>query len=1640
MKKWLLLSLGSLLSIGLSAQVDTLFIETFDPGDSITTLSLGTATTTWKDTNNVWISGSGSYHGRVQAPAIGSNSSEVVFRTNSFSTIGKSFVFLEFYQIAKINQVNSGLIRISTDGGTTWTTINNNNVNYLGSSNWRSSSNFQEASYNIPNQGINHWFAGTDPPVANTWWQFEKFDISSLATGPTGAGFANVQIEFSCFEVLNPNLTARPYGAGWWVDNLVVTGSNCELFPPLFHFNYTPIPCFPVRPTGAITQEPTNNYKVGARVTDTVPGGAANPSWVSGIDSVSVFYRVINSSGTSAWQNFKLNLTSAPSYEYQGTFQNVQLGDTIEYYFRAWDLACPNTTRFPDSLANPQNAYIRFWPQLGLPLKCGAPDCGTLPGTIKTFPWVENFEGPQWIAGSGLGDMGTGHRGNFPNEQSGMNYWNVQPPENSTGYAWSIRTGTTGTPFTGPNGNHTQNGAKYIYAECSQGNQNTTTTLITPCIDLTNVPVNNCMAFEYYYHFFGEDMGTMRIDIDTGATNPSWWNGYQFVRKEQQDSMTDPWKRGLLDLSPFYGTFIRIRMLSAKQTSNVGSFARGDMAIDDLKIFNNPVQDAELTFVDIDTRKCSYGSAESLSVIVRNSGCGTLTSLPIQIQLNNGTILNETLTGLNLEMGDTTMYQLTTTLNLSPIGRHRIKAWSNASVDADRSNDTAVSLPIENIVAWSAFPHTMDFESLSKGAINPVLNPFNDSLWKIRTGLDPNYTWFVDDDYTITRSTGPRQGYYRGGKYLYTEATTSSGNVITYLENKRCIDIGILSKPTLEFFYHAYGANISKIAIEYTDLNTMGYDVWQELPNSATTNFQSGVMDEFKYHTVDLSSIKNGAVKIRIAVHRTGVGDLADVAFDNVTIFDRQSVDLGVQFITWPKYSWPANQVFNGVAETVEVYNYGTTSVSNVGVSMSITPKCGPNAGVATVFSSTSNVSIAPNQAATIALPNIDIIVPNGDCEICAYTTITNDAYSYNDTVCKIVPGVGVMDLDFYDDFDNCDYDEFGFFNWSSSNTAVTYLQWERGQAPSGSQFSSLQANDNIWATSLSVGYFLDGKKEYLRFPSLDGFDTVVSATIAFYQNVDMGPGAAGTVEFFSTASTSPTWKEVGGNLATFSNIGQNWYSGYFGTLQGPAGTDVTLGFTGSSVNGAHPSGWAYSVFPMSQFNFEPNAVQMRFKFSSIAGSNTSRTFEGWAIDDFEVYIPPQNSATPEDWVFTNPLQIPTFAQPLDIFIRNTGAKVLDSCEVKVQWFDDASGSNILWDGPWERAISPPYFINNSRFRFDYSDSIPGSTVTTGIHQMCMITRRPNKKIDNRPSDDTVCYPVAVLPEYEFDIANGDSVYCNDFELGNGALPFIALNTETYARGRWSWEQGTPTQFPGAYSGNSCWMTGLDSNYRSRDKSGLFTPVFVIDTSTAYEMTFMHKFETEKYHDGGVVEVTLDGGRSWQVLGFANENNWYNTEYVTALDIIKPGWTDTADWDTARYIFRFDTAANRAVFRFRFESDWSIQDKGWAIDNFCIKSTTENPSFVIGSKEYNPVPDSYIGELSPNPSTDITHLPIFNAQAKDIHVDIVNVLGQAVMSKDYHLERGSATMVFETLEYTPGIYFVNLSIDGERVTRKLIVR
>ena len=53
----------------------------------------------------------------------------------------------------------------------------------------------------------------------------------------------------------------------------------------------------------------------------------------------------------------------------------------------------------------------------------------------------------------------------------------------------------------------------------------------------------------------------------------------------------------------------------------------------------------------------------------------------------------------------------------------------------------------------------------------------------------------------------------------------------------------------------------------------------------------------------------------------------------------------------------------------------------------------------------------------------------------------------------------------------------------------------------------------------------------------------------------------------------------------------------------------------------------------------------------------------------------------------------------------------------------------------------------------------------------------------------------------------------------------------------------------------------------------------------------MHQFSTELYHDGGTVDITFDG-INWHPVGTNLYGaTWFNTSFVTSLDVYNPGWT-----------------------------------------------------------------------------------------------------------------------------------------------------
>ncbi len=1621
MNKFIFLAFALGWSLFIPAQVYVAYYENFDPPsgpDSVTTYSLGSASNLWKDTNLVAVSSPKSYWGQVER-GVGY---KVVFETEPFNTKTTPYIFLSFYQICKIYTVNKGSIQIWNNVTRTWIYVDGNNSNYLGSSgNFKSQGYFTETSYSNEND---LWDFNNNSTPTNSWWKFEQFDISDLAYNKIlNSGYDSVKVRFLCeYNFLPPGTTPR---AGWFVDDLMVTEATCELYPPKLNFDYNPIPCFSNNPKGSLQATSTNSYKIGVEAEDSII------NTTSGLDSVAIFYRN-HSSGV--WQSAKMNLASGIEYHY--TIPNLFVGDTVDYYVKAWDNACPNVSREPDSNLIP---FYTFWPTDDIPPKCGRAACGKFPFIINQFPWVEDFEGNLWIVGTGTGNTGTQHRGNFPNEQRGQRYWEVHPNEQVRGYAWSIRNTPTATPLTGPSQDHTTLGSKYLYVEASQGNHLHASQLITPCIDLTSV--TDCYMFEFYYHSYGKNIGTLEIDIDTGSIAPAWWNAYSRIRGQQQTSSTDPWKRALIPLLPFNGKMIRVRFNSIKQSPSGSGSDEGDMAIDDFRIFEPLQFEAEmLEYSEPINGLCSYAN-EQVKIVVRNNGCDTIRKLPIAFQVNSAVVQLDTIK-VSIGLADTLSYSFIRLADLSSINTYTIKAWiNNLARDTIKSNDT-ITWAINHYPQHSTFPFFMDFDNAPVGTNQTGVPAFVTEI-----GQDPNFQWVIGEKLTTTRNTGPFSGYYRKGKYMYTEATGSSAKrVSTFLTSEHCIDLTGMNKPTMDFFYHMYGGNFRYLQIQVS-LARKNNQNWGAIPGGGNTirpsssNF-SGELSDWVFHRVDLSRYAGQQIKLRFNLTRnSSAGDRADLAIDKVVIYDLISSDGGVVELDRPYYGSFAGNPFE---PSIEVRNYGTSDLINPQVQLEITPLCGPNKGVSVTYPYNSNITIKSDSSGTIHLIGTGAVLPLGDCRVCAYTSIAGDSYNFNDTACRVFSGIGKYNIPFEDDFDNCVYSSTGFVVRNSSPTGGL-LQWELGAPTNNGAITSVKSSLNCWATNID-GPFIDGTTEILRFPLLDNFDTIQQAEIRFWQFLDMGSlgDVAGTLEFLTSSNTfKPIGKSIiNSNLGLYdsTNVGSllpvsNWFLSNYGDLSIPilrTSTSPGLGEPGWTYNN---SGWIFSAFPLSQFNLDTNVQVFQFRFASAPGTNPSGPMAkgGWAIDDIEIYIPPQNSVGPLDVKVVSPLVIPKLDQYLEVVMRNTGVKLLtkNAVDISIDGKPFLGSDTVYYGG---RGI-----VFGNRAKHLYKHTWQARDVTTGTHQLKIITSMPNFKRDDLPFDDTTTATIQVLSDYDFNRATNDTIYCNDFEDNSGVLPFFAANTHTYFDGSTSWEKGDPVQFAPPPSGDSVWMTGLAIDYKSRDSSSLYTPAFNVDSSETYEISFYHWYETEKYHDGGNFEVSLNGGRTWRVIGFSNESNWYNTDHVTALDIIKPGWSGNSErWDTATYVFTFDNIYT-AIFRFRFESDWDIHNKGWAIDQFCMKLTDKNPQLIIGRDEYTPSQSTYIGDLAPNPSGDISFLPMFISQPKDIKIKVHNLIGQLVYSDEIKLQEGSHQLMLDTFDWGSGVYVVNIELDSKTATRKLVV-
>lgn len=173
----------------------------------------------------------------------------------------------------------------------------------------------------------------------------------------------------------------------------------------------------------------------------------------------------------------------------------------------------------------------------------------TCTGTIiNTFPYAETFD-------SGIGD------------------WTQNSGDDGD---WSQTSGATPSGTTGPS-DDAIGGGSYLFTEASTNGlgSNATVILTSPCYNLANLTDAN---FSFYYHMFGDNLGTLLLEITADDGN-NWTTIFS-----QTGGSEDLWKLENISLSSYNGQVVKFRF-----TGTTGSTYSSDIAIDQISISDLPI-------------------------------------------------------------------------------------------------------------------------------------------------------------------------------------------------------------------------------------------------------------------------------------------------------------------------------------------------------------------------------------------------------------------------------------------------------------------------------------------------------------------------------------------------------------------------------------------------------------------------------------------------------------------------------------------------------------------------------------------------------------------------------------------------------------------------------------------------------------------------------------------------------------------------------------------------------------------------------------------------------------------------------------------------------------------------------------------
>lgn len=305
----------------------------------------------------------------------------------------------------------------------------------------------------------------------------------------------------------------------------------------------------------------------------------------------------------------------------------------------------------------------------------------------------------------------------------------------------------------------------------------------------------------------------------------------------------------------------------------------------------------------------------------------------------------------------------------------------------------------------------------------------------------------------------------------------------------------------------------------------------------------------------------------------------------------------------------------------------------------------------------------------------------------------------------------------------------------------------------------------------------------------------------------------------------------------------------------------------------------------------------------------------------------------------------------------------------------------------------------------------------------------------------SICtYDVLVLPT-PFSYV----VFEDDME--NGVAEWIA----TAGSGNQLWEVTD-----NSYQGENAWYI---SNEASSSDSRLTTASTFELAGDNPSLSFWHQYDTEQNRDGGTVEISTDGGSTWNDLRFNFTQNGYSGVMLNPILTGELGFVGESDGYINSIIDLNEYSGETVSIRFRFTSNNTEGADGWYVDNIklfgdyrtitneaCVSSDLDEnecgsaTSFVFGdaSTSNANIASSLGVSIFPNPTNGKLFLKLENPHKGSTTFKLNSLDGRVLKTKEVDFSNG--VFEFDMSNFPKGIYLIQIQNEETQIVRKVVLQ